>query len=106
MKNKVSAKTNVFEDLNLKNPDELSTKAELTRQVYELVKERKLIQTEVAELTGIRQPDISKLLNGKFTGFSIDRLLGILNSLGRDVDIVVKKREGKIRPGGMRVKVG
>ena len=91
MRTKTNPKNNVFEDLNLKNPDDLSAKAELTRQVYELVKERKLIQMEVAELTGIRQPDISKLLSGKFTGFSIDRLVVILNSLGRDVDSVVKK---------------
>ena len=44
---------------------------------------------EAARVLGTGQPKVSELLAGKLDGFSIERLIRYLNTLGRDVQIVV-----------------
>ena len=80
---------NVFADLGLADSEELLIKAELVRQISELITMRKLLQTEAADLLGIDQPKISALLRGKLSGFSTERLFRFLNALGSDVEIRV-----------------
>ena len=80
---------NVFADLGLADSEELLIKAELVRQISELITIRKLLQTEAADLLGIDQPKISALLRGKLSGFSTERLFRFLNALGSDVEIRV-----------------
>jgi predicted XRE-type DNA-binding protein len=36
------------------------------------------------------QPKISALRHGKLKGFSVERLIGCLNDLGQEVEIVVR----------------
>ncbi|HSU66034.1 MAG TPA: XRE family transcriptional regulator, partial [Tepidisphaeraceae bacterium] len=64
-----------------------------------------LTQVRAAERLGISQPDVSKLMSGRHAGFSIDRLLSLLNALDVDIDIVVrpKRHAPKPRPGVVRV---
>lgn len=83
---------NVFEDLGFEDAEELQAKAELTRQIYNILKRRKLTQRAAARLLGLAQPDVSALMNGRFTGFSLERLMTLLNRLDRDVEIVVKRK--------------
>ena len=80
---------NIFTDLGLADSEELLIKAELVRQISELITMRKLLQTDAAELLGIDQPKISALLRGKLSGFSTERLFRFLNALGSDVEIRV-----------------
>lgn len=80
---------NVFADLGLADSEELLIKAELVRQISELITIRKLLQTEAADLLGIDQPKVSALLRGKLSGFSTERLFRFLNALGSDVEIRV-----------------
>jgi predicted XRE-type DNA-binding protein len=85
---------NVFADLELANSQELLLKAELVRQISQLITARKLTQMAVAELLGIEQPKVSALLRGKLSDFSTDRLFRFLNALGSDVEIrVIPKPE-------------
>ena len=91
----VEGSGNVFADLDLPNADDLQTKAELTRQLYQRIKSLGLSQVKAAKVLGLKQPDVSKLMNGRFTGFSMERLLELLNALAVDVDIV-------LRPGSTR----
>jgi predicted XRE-type DNA-binding protein len=65
-------------------------KAQLVHKIEALLKERGLKQVQAAELFGVKQPDISKLLRGDFRQFSLERLLRFLVALGQDVEIVVK----------------
>jgi len=81
---------NVFKDLGVPNADEHFVKAQLVFKIDTLMKERGLKQVETAELFGIRQPDISKMLRGQFRQFSVERLLRFLVALDQDVEIVVK----------------
>jgi predicted XRE-type DNA-binding protein len=64
-------------------------KAQLVGKIEALLKERGLKQVEAAELFGVKQPDVSKLLHGDFRQFSVERLLRFLVALGQDVEIVV-----------------
>jgi predicted XRE-type DNA-binding protein len=84
-----SSSGNVFADLGLANADELLIKAELVRQISNLINAKSLTQTEAAKLLGIDQPKVSALLNGKLSGFSSERLFRFLNALGSDVEIRV-----------------
>lgn len=44
------------------------------------IKELGLTQTRAAERLGLSQPDVSKLMAGRHTGYSVDRLLHLLNA--------------------------
>lgn len=84
---------NVFADLDLPNAAELSLKAELTRLIINRVKALDLNQSQAAKRLGLSQPDLSRLLRGRHTGFSGDRLLALLNLLEVDVEIVLRPQQ-------------
>ena len=81
---------NVFVDLGLPNPEEALAKAELTRKIRLVIRDRGLTQTQAAALLGIDQPKISALIRGRLSGFSMDRLLRLLLLLGQDIKITVQ----------------
>jgi predicted XRE-type DNA-binding protein len=81
---------NVFEDLGFPNPEEELLKAKLARQVITIITQRGLTQVDAAAALGVAQPNISALINGRLSGFSVERLIRFLNALGSDVEIVVK----------------
>src|SRR5580704_4978100 len=99
---------NVFADLGFAPTEagELQVKAELTRQIYNRIKTMGLTQVQAAARLGIGQPDVSKLMNARFIGYSTDRLIALLNALEVDVDIVVRPRKETSRhaPGVVRVR--
>lgn len=80
---------NVFADLELGDADEHFTRARLGFHVYQLLTARKLKQREIAALLGIKQPEVSHLLNGHFSRFTTDKLLDFLKRLDRKVTIRV-----------------
>jgi len=83
---------NLYKDLRYKNPDEMQAKAKLARELYFIIQDKKMTQKQVAELLGLTQPKVSNLLNGRLSGFSIERLTKFLNILDYDVDILVKPK--------------
>src|SRR5262245_62065976 len=78
---------NVFADLGLPEADELLSRAKLGYHIYELLKDRGLKQREMATLLGIKQPEVSHLMNGHFNRFTTDKLLEFLRRLDRKVTI-------------------
>jgi predicted XRE-type DNA-binding protein len=81
---------NVFKDIGIPNAEEHRIKAQLVFKIDTIMKDRGLKQVEAADLFGIRQPDISKMLRGEFRQFSVERLLRFLVALDQDVEIVIK----------------
>jgi predicted XRE-type DNA-binding protein len=81
---------NVFEDIGAPNAEEHFVKAKLVFKIQTIMKRRGLKQIELAEMVGVRQPDISKMLRGEFRQFSVERLLRFLVALNQDVEIVIK----------------
>jgi len=94
---------NVFADLGLSNPEEHLAKAELASRIGDAIRQKRLTQTATAQLLGIDQPKVSRLLRGYLTNFSTDRLMHFLTLLGRDVEIVVKPIPRSRRVGHVRV---
>ena len=81
---------NVFADLGFKDSDERLAKSMLAIQISQVIKTRRLTQAKAAELCGLSQPKISKLVRGDLYGFSTEQLLRVLMALGHDVSIVVE----------------
>jgi predicted XRE-type DNA-binding protein len=81
---------NVFADLGLPNPEQELMKAELTLQIYRIIKERKLTQTEAGKILGLKQPHVSLLMRNRAGIFSVGRLMEFLTALGQDVEVAVK----------------
>lgn len=86
---------NVFKDIGVPNAEEHLVKARLVFKIETILRKRGLKQVEAAELFGVRQPDVSKMLNGEFRQFSVERLLRFLVALGQDVQIVVKPHRSR-----------
>lgn len=80
---------NIFADLGLPNPEELLIKAELTRQISNLIERKRLSHQQAAELLNVDNITIANLLKGRLGDFSIDRLFRFLNALGSDIEIRV-----------------
>jgi len=89
----------VYEQLGYKNHKEMETKANLVMEINNAIKNKKITQTDAAEILGISEPKLSELLNGHFRGFSVERLINFLNELGKDVDIVVKTKPRSRKEG-------
>jgi len=81
---------NVFKDIGVPNAEEHLVKAQLVSKIDTIMRKRGMKQIDAAELFGVRQPDISKMLRGQFRQFSVERLLRFLVALNQDVEIVVK----------------
>lgn len=81
---------NVFADLGFPNSEREELKAQLTLQIYRLVKERALTQAQAGAILGIRQPHVSTLMRGQSGVFSVERLMDFLTALGQDVEITVR----------------
>ncbi|MEC4677779.1 MAG: helix-turn-helix transcriptional regulator, partial [Nitrospirota bacterium] len=87
---------NVFEDLGFPNPEMEQLKSALSFEIFTILKKRKLTQAQAAKVLDIDQPQVSRLKNADFTRFSVERLFGFLNRLGRDVDIHINRAKDKI----------
>jgi predicted XRE-type DNA-binding protein len=94
---------NVFFDIGLPQPEERLAKADLAIRIAETIRARRLTQTRAARILKIDQPKISRLLQGRLSGFSTERLMHFLTLLGRDVEIVVKRASRSRRQGRVRV---
>src|ERR1700687_2302205 len=84
---------NVFVDLGLPNPEQELLKAQLTLQVYTILKGSGMKQAEIAKILGVQQPQVSLLMRNRAGNFSVGRLMEFLTALRQDAEITV-------RPGG------
>src|SRR3954453_204120 len=105
MKTKLSVKRgsgNVFADLGFARPEEELLKAQLVREIREILKRRKLTQAKAADLLGLKQPDVS-LITGRVHKLSLERLLRCVRRLDGDVVMVIRpKRVAAAAPRGRR----
>ena len=80
---------NVYADLGMEDADEMMVKAQLATKIGEIIDGRNWSQQQAAEVLGISQPKLSKMLRGQFRGISESKMLDCLARLGRDIQIVV-----------------
>ncbi len=99
----VQGSGNLFADLGLPNPTGRLAKAQLASRIEDVIRKRKLTQQKAATLMGIDQPKVSRLLRGQLGGFSTQRLIEFLNSLGQDVESIVRAAPRSRRRGRLHI---
>jgi predicted XRE-type DNA-binding protein len=81
---------NVFADLGLPNPEQELLKAQLTLQIYTILKGSGMTQVEIAKILGVQQPQVSLLMRNRAGNFSVGRLMEFLTALRQDIEITVR----------------
>jgi predicted XRE-type DNA-binding protein len=88
---------NVFADLGFPNSEQELVKADLTVQIFQILRDRKTTQAEAARLLGTSQAQVSALMRCRPTSVSVGKLMEFLTTLGQDVEVTVRpgKRHGE-----------
>lgn len=86
---------NAIADLGFPEIDELQTKVKLAQEINRILEELRLMQADIGALLGINQPKVSALMNFRLDGFSVERLMGVLVALDRDVEIIIRRKPKK-----------
>ncbi len=95
---------NVYADLGMADADTMLVKAQLVAKIAEILDDRALTQATAAEILGVPQPKLSRLLRGQFRGCSERKLMDCLTRFGRNIQIVVSE-PGRRRGSGSVVVV-
>ena len=80
---------NIFEDLNVPDAENEKLRLSLLAAIREWVSSSGLTQTEAAAAMGVKQPTLNDAIKGRDHKFTIDRLVRMLSSVGKRVNITV-----------------
>lgn len=83
---------NLFADLGFADAEERQTKLRLAYALNEIMAAQRLTQAAAAAKLGLNQPKVSALRNYRLEGFSVERLMTLLNALDQDIEIVIRKK--------------
>jgi predicted XRE-type DNA-binding protein len=81
---------NVFAQLGLPEADDLLRRARVMSLINDAIEAQGLTQEAAAAKTGLGQADVSRIVNGSVTRFSLDRLLTVVDRLG--IPIALEQR--------------
>jgi len=87
---------NVWLQLGLPDAEEHYLKAELVLRLDKTIRAQRLTQTAAARRLRTTQPELSKILRGKFSEVSLERLMRFLTILGHRIEIKI----GTVKKGG------
>jgi predicted XRE-type DNA-binding protein len=94
---------NVFADIGVPRPELSLAKADLALRLCEAIVTRGLTPSQAGLVLKLSPQRLTDLKNGALTGFSLDRLITLLNRLELDVEIAVKPARGPQKTGGTSV---
>jgi len=80
---------NVWLQLGFADAEEHYLKAELVLRLDTAIKSLGLTQRAAAHRIGTTQPELSKILGGKFTEVSLERLMRFMTALGYHIEITI-----------------
>jgi predicted XRE-type DNA-binding protein len=80
---------NIFEDLNIPDAENEKLRLSLLAAIREWVSSSGLTQTEAAAAMGVKQPTLNDAIKGRYHKFTIDRLVRMLSSVGKRVNITI-----------------
>jgi predicted XRE-type DNA-binding protein len=89
----------VLDDLGFSPAEtlEIKVKAELHRDLLRYIQDRGLSQQELGTVLGIHQPDVSHLLNGKVSKFSVGKLIKFAGRLNLTAQVkLTRSKEAKL----------
>lgn len=78
---------NVWLQLGFPDAEEHFLKAQLVHRLYKAIRSLGLTQRAVAQRICTSQPELSKIIRGKFSEVSLERLMRFLAAIGYDVEI-------------------
>ena len=80
---------NIFKDLGFSDEEarEELLKAELGAEIFRILEKQQMTQTEAAKILDVKQPEVSRLKSGKFSYYSVERLMRFLDRLNCEVRI-------------------
>lgn len=84
---------NIFADLGLPDVQNRKLKAQMAMHISRLMKQKGMTQAQLGALVGLDQPKVSKMLRGQLGEFSVERLFGVVNRLGRNIEVRVLETE-------------
>lgn len=84
---------NVYADLQIDDSRELQVRGLIGLHLLEVLNGKHLKQREISDLLGIKQAEVSHLLNGHFSRFTVDKLLEFLKRLDHKVTIKISPRK-------------
>jgi predicted XRE-type DNA-binding protein len=101
MKSKVSSRErtphmtrgSVLDDLGFSASEalEIKVKADIYRDLLDYIRERGFTQQELGSMLGIHQPDVSNLLNGRVSKFSVGKLIKFAGKLDLVAQVKISK---------------
>lgn len=83
---------NVFRDLGLPDADVRQAKALMGVQIIKILDEEGLSTRQAEARTGVSHSEFTRIRRATYSRFTLDRLMGILSKLGREVDISIDVR--------------
>ena len=89
----------VLDDLGFSPSEalEIKVKAEIYRDLLQYIQECGFVQQELSSLLGIHQPDVSNLLNGRVSKFSVSKLIKFAGKLNLGAQVkLTKPKAGKL----------
>lgn len=90
---------NVWMQLGFADAEEHFLKAQLVLRLDKAIRGAQFTQREAARRVGATQPELSKILNGKFSEVSLERLMRFLVALGHTIEIKIgaqSRRRGEV----------
>ena len=93
----------VWLQLGFPDAEDHYLKAELVLRLDKAIKSLGLTQRVAARRIGATQPELSKILGGKFTEVSLERLMRFLTALGHHIEIQIRTAKPK-KAGNVTVK--
>jgi predicted XRE-type DNA-binding protein len=87
-------KGDIFDNLGFGTAEasELKMRADILDAILRVVRRHRLTQKQLTVLLNDHQPNVSDLLNGKITKFSLEKLLRYADRLGIETTVKVKER--------------
>ena len=70
-------------------------KVDLALEIYNIIEAQKLTQAKVGKILGVGPSDTSRLKQGDFNRFSVERLFAFLNRFNRNIEIQITPAEDR-----------
>ncbi|MDE2259848.1 MAG: XRE family transcriptional regulator [Betaproteobacteria bacterium] len=70
----------------------MKVRAAILIAIQEYLKEKNMTQADAASLLGVTQPRVSDLMRGKIELFSLDTLVNMVSTTGREIEVRVKNK--------------
>lgn len=80
---------NLFADLGRPDADDLLIRSQLMQRIRAVIEAGGLTRAAAAKLAGLPAPEMTHLLNGRISRFSIERLVKVLNALDPETRVEI-----------------